>query len=42
MNLLKFERHQKYKFLIPEFFRYNDSIDNIREESFGSIFPELE
>ncbi len=42
MNLLKSERHQKYKFLIPEFFRYNDSIDNIREESFGSIFPELE
>ena len=42
MNLLKSERHQKYKFLILEFFRYNDSIDNIREESFGSIFPELE
>tara|TARA_Y100000034_G_scaffold17440_1_gene19063 strand:- start:2149 stop:3474 length:1326 start_codon:yes stop_codon:yes gene_type:complete len=42
MNLLKSGRHKKYKFLIQEFFRYNDSVDKVREESFDDIFPDLD
>ena len=41
MNLLKSGRHRKYKFLIPEFLRYNDILDDKRDESFNNIFPDL-
>jgi MoaA/NifB/PqqE/SkfB family radical SAM enzyme len=41
MNLLKSERHQKYKFLVPEFSRYTTALDAKRNENFSSIFPNL-
>jgi MoaA/NifB/PqqE/SkfB family radical SAM enzyme len=41
MNLLKSERHKKYKFLVPEFFRYTNSLDEKRNEKFIDVFPEL-
>ena len=41
MNLLKSERHKKYKFLVPEFFRYTNSLDEKRNEKFTDVFPEL-
>jgi len=27
--------------LIPEFFKYNNLIDDVRKEDFFSVFPEL-